>query len=115
MEPRFKVLDTFDLPSGATHYRIYDSKDRGNSNKYGAYKNKAEADAICSKLNAQRFQVVPPQEIKLVPGFVVSDADYVPAFVAINYHIIDSITGDYTGDHFETEPEAVARAAELNA
>ncbi|WP_455826607.1 hypothetical protein [Pseudomonas graminis] len=60
-----------------------------------------------------RYMVMPPQEIKLVPGFVVDDADYVPAFVAINYHIIDSKTGDYTNDHFETEPEAIARAEEL--
>lgn len=95
-------------------YRILDAKDSGNSNKHGVYDSKPEADAACSKLNAQRFQVVPPQEIKLVPGFIVEDADYVPAFVAINYHIVDSKTGDYTGDHFETEPEAIARAEELN-
>jgi len=60
-----------------------------------------------------RYQVVPPQEIKLVPGFVVEDADYAPAFVAINYHIIDSRTGNYTNDHFETEAEAMARTEEL--
>lgn len=60
-----------------------------------------------------RYQVMPPQQIKSVQGVVVEDADYVPAFVAINYHIIDSRTGNYTNDHFETEPEAIARAEEL--
>lgn len=60
-----------------------------------------------------RYQVVPPQEIKSVRGVVVDDADYVPVFVAINYHIIDSKTGNYTNDHFETEAEAIARAEEL--
>lgn len=115
MEPRFKVIDTLHVESGSTRYRIFDSKDTGNANKHGVYEDKAEADGACARLNAVRFQVVPPQEKKLVSGFVVSDDDYLPAFVAINYHIIDSKTGDYTGDHFETEPEAVSRAAELNA
>ncbi|MDC7818321.1 hypothetical protein [Pseudomonas sp. BLCC-B112] len=113
MEPRFKVLSGISLEAGGTRYRIFDSKDQGNSNKYGIHESKEEADAICSKLNAKRFQVVPPQEKKLVSGFVVEDTDFVPAFVGINYHIVDSRTGDYTGDDFETEPEAIARAEEL--
>lgn len=59
-----------------------------------------------------RYKVVPPQEKKRVPGFVVEDSDYLPIFVAINYHIVDSKTGNYTNDHFETEAEAIARAEE---
>lgn len=113
MEPRFRVLEFINPVTGATRYRVADSKEPGNSNKNGIFQSRVDADAICSKLNAQRFQVVPPQEIKLVSGFVVADADYEPAFVAINYHIIDSRTGDYTGDHFETEHEAIVRSEEL--
>lgn len=113
MAPRFKVLDFINVTAGGVRYRILDSKDPGNANKYGAYESKDEANAACSKLNSQRFQVVPPQEKKLVSGFVVDDADYLPVFVAINYHIIDSRTGNYTNDHFETEAEAIARAEEL--
>lgn len=60
-----------------------------------------------------RYQVVPPQDKKLNSGVVVEGADYLPIFVAINYHIIDSKTGNYTNDHFETEAEAIARAEEL--
>lgn len=60
-----------------------------------------------------RYKVVPPQEKNRVSGFVVEDSDYLPIFVAINYHIIDSKTGNYTNDHFETEVEAIARAEEL--
>ncbi|CAI8788842.1 Amine oxidase [Pseudomonas sp. IT-P253] len=61
-----------------------------------------------------RFQVVPPQQIKIVQGIVAKDDDWTPAFVAINYHIIDSQTGAYTGDHFEHEEDAEARARALN-
>lgn len=113
MERRFKILGFTNAKTGMTSYRILDSKDPNNANKHGIYDSKPEADATCSKLNAQRFQVVPPQEKKLISGFVVENADFVPAFVAVNYHIVDSRTGDYTGDDFETEPEAIARAEEL--
>lgn len=113
MDSRFKVLDFINATDGGVRYRILDSKDPGNANKHGVYESKAEANAACSKLNAQRFQVIPPQEKKLVSGFVVEDSDYLPVFVAINYHIIDSRTGNYTNDHFETELEAIAKAQEL--
>ncbi len=113
MEPRFKVLDFINATAGGVRYRILDSKAPGNANKHGVYESKDEANAACSKLNAQRFQVIPPQEKKLFSGVVVEDADYLPVFVAINYHIIDSRTGNYTNDHFETEDEAIARAEEL--
>ncbi|WP_236203917.1 hypothetical protein [Pseudomonas protegens] len=62
-----------------------------------------------------RYVVRPPQEIKLVEGFVVRDEDYRPAYESIHFHIIDTATGKHTGDHFEHEPDAIARAAELNA
>ncbi|HCT08585.1 MAG TPA: hypothetical protein DIW86_24760 [Pseudomonas sp.] len=113
MAPRFKVLNFINAADGSVRYRILDGKEPCNANKHGVYEREADANAACTTLNAQRFQVVPPQEIKLVPGLVVDDADYVPAFVAINYHIIDSKTGGYTNDHFVTEPEAIARAEEL--
>jgi hypothetical protein len=113
MEPRFKVLDSVHLATGGTRYRIYDSKEPGNANKHGVYDDKPSADAACSKLNAQRFQVVPPQPINLVQGFEVKDEDYRPAYEAIHFHIIDSVTGKHTGDDFEHEADAIARAAEL--
>lgn len=114
MEPRFKVLQFTHATNGGVRYRINDSKDPGNSNKHGIHDSKSEADAVCSKLNAQRFQVVPPQPISLVQGFEVKDEDYRPAYEAIHFHIIDSVTGKHTGDDFEHEADAIARAAELN-
>ncbi|MCK8669176.1 hypothetical protein M1M11_30310 [Pseudomonas azerbaijanoccidens] len=62
-----------------------------------------------------RYAVKPPQKKDLVQGFSVKDEDYRPAYEAIHFHIIDTATGKHTGDHFENEPDANARAAELNA
>ncbi|MEN8639600.1 hypothetical protein [Pseudomonas sichuanensis] len=61
-----------------------------------------------------RYIVKPPQEKELVQGFKVKDEDFRPAYESINFHIIDTVTGKHTGDHFESEVEANARAAELN-
>ncbi|WP_122663517.1 hypothetical protein [Pseudomonas viridiflava] len=61
-----------------------------------------------------KYQVMPPQQKTPVKGFIVKDEDYRPAYETIHFYIVDAVTGEHTGDHFETEPEAVARAAELN-
>lgn len=61
-----------------------------------------------------RYEVRPPQPINLVRGFEVKDEDFRPAYEAINYHIVDTVTGKHTGDHFQLEAEANARAEELN-
>ncbi|QJI40486.1 hypothetical protein HKK52_05995 [Pseudomonas sp. ADAK2] len=53
MEPRFKVLDFIHATSGATRYRIYDGKNRGDANKHGVYDDRADADSVCAKLNAE--------------------------------------------------------------
>ena len=61
-----------------------------------------------------RYVVKPPQPINLVQGFTVKDEDFRPAYEAIHFHIVEAATGKHTGDHFEREAEAVARAEELN-
>lgn len=61
-----------------------------------------------------RYVVKPPQPKELVKGFVVRDEDYRPAYEAIHFHIVDTVTGEHTGDHFEDEADAAKRAAELN-
>jgi len=53
MEPRFKVLDFIHATNGGTRYRIFDNEDQANSNKHGVYDDKAEAESVCSKLNAE--------------------------------------------------------------
>lgn len=61
-----------------------------------------------------RYVVKPPQPIKLVQGFEAKEEDYRPAYEAINFHIVEAATGKHTGDHFEHEADAIARAEELN-
>jgi hypothetical protein len=61
-----------------------------------------------------RYIVKPPQPKELVKGFEVKDDDFRPAYEAIHFHIVDTVTGDHTGDDFEHEADAIARAAKLN-
>ncbi len=61
MDIRFKVIDT-DLideqgnTTGKKKYRIVDSKDVEQRSKHGVYEEKAEADSVCSRLNAEHAE-----------------------------------------------------------
>lgn len=61
-----------------------------------------------------RYIVKPPQPKESVKGFGVKDEDFRPHYEAIHFHIVEAATGKHTGDHFESEADASARAAELN-
>lgn len=61
MEARFNVIDTNLIdeqgkPTGKKRYRILDKQDAGQPSKHGVYEDKAEADSICAKLNAEHAQ-----------------------------------------------------------
>ncbi|MNB92364.1 hypothetical protein D3C75_394660 [compost metagenome] len=53
MHARFRVIETTTLDDGSKRYRVVDLVEGGSASKYGVYKIRAEADAICSLLNAE--------------------------------------------------------------
>jgi hypothetical protein len=52
MQPRFKVIETTRLDNGIKQYRVVDLVEGGSASKHGVFKIRAEADAVCSLLNA---------------------------------------------------------------
>jgi len=53
MQARFRVIETTTLDDGSKRYRVVDLVEGGSASKHGVFKARAEADAICSLLNAQ--------------------------------------------------------------
>lgn len=53
MHPRFRVIETTKLDDGSKKYRVVDLVDGGSASKHGVFKVRAEADAVCSLLNAE--------------------------------------------------------------
>jgi hypothetical protein len=52
-QPRFKVIETTRLDDGSKRYRVVDLVEGGSASKHGVFKLRAEADAVCSILNAE--------------------------------------------------------------
>lgn len=53
MQPRFKVIETTRLHDGIKQYRVVDLVEGGSASKHGVFNIRAEADAVCSLLNAE--------------------------------------------------------------
>ena len=53
MQPRFKVIETTRLDDGSKRYRGVDLVEGGPASKHGVFKIRAEADVVCSRLNAE--------------------------------------------------------------
>jgi hypothetical protein len=53
MQPKFKVIETTRLEDGAKQYRVVDLVEGGSASKHGVFKVRAEADVVCSLLNAE--------------------------------------------------------------
>jgi len=53
MHPRFRVIETTSLEDVSKRYRVVDLVEGGSASKNGVFKNRAEADSVCSLLNAQ--------------------------------------------------------------
>lgn len=52
MQARFRVIETTTLDDGSKRYRVVDLVEGGPASKHGVFKTRAEADAVCSLLNA---------------------------------------------------------------
>jgi hypothetical protein len=55
MRPRFRVIETTGLEDGSKRYRVVDLVEGGSASKHGVFKVRAEADAVCSRLNAEHL------------------------------------------------------------
>lgn len=53
MHARFRVIETTTLDDGSKRYRVVDLVEGGSASKHGVFKVRAEADAVCSLLNAE--------------------------------------------------------------
>jgi hypothetical protein len=53
MHPRFRVIETTGLEDGNKRYRVVDLVEGGSASKHGVFKTRADADAVCSLLNAE--------------------------------------------------------------
>jgi hypothetical protein len=53
MRARFRVIETTTLDDGSKRYRVVDLVKGGSASKHGVFKVRAEADAVCSLLNAE--------------------------------------------------------------
>jgi hypothetical protein len=53
MQPRFKVIETTKLDDGSKRYRVVDLVEGGAASKHGVFKVRAEAETVCSILNAE--------------------------------------------------------------
>jgi len=53
MHPRFRVIQTTGLEDGIKRYRVVDLVEGGSASKYGEFKVRAEADAVCLLMNAE--------------------------------------------------------------
>jgi hypothetical protein len=52
MNSRFRVIETTKIDDGSKQYRVVDLVEGGSASKHGVFKARAEADAVCSLLNA---------------------------------------------------------------
>lgn len=53
MQPRFKVIGTTKLDDGSMRYRVVDLVEGGSASKHGVFEARADAEAVCSLLNAE--------------------------------------------------------------
>lgn len=53
MHPRFRVIETTGMEDGSKRYRVVDLVEGGSASKHGVFKIRAEADVVCSRLNAE--------------------------------------------------------------
>ena len=53
MQPRFKVIKTTRLNDGSKQYRVVDLVEGGSASKHGVFEVRADAEAVCSILNAE--------------------------------------------------------------
>lgn len=53
MQPRFKVIGTTKLNDGSVQYRVVDLVEGGSASKNGVFEVRADAEAVCSLLNAK--------------------------------------------------------------
>ncbi|MNI74894.1 hypothetical protein D3C73_1310070 [compost metagenome] len=53
MHARFRVIETTTLDDGSKRYRVVDLVEGGSASKHGVFQVRAEADAVCSTLNAE--------------------------------------------------------------
>lgn len=53
MKQRFKVIETTSMDDRSKRYRVVDLVQGGPASKHGVYKARAEADVVCSTLNAE--------------------------------------------------------------
>lgn len=53
MHSRFTVIETTRLDDGIKQYRVVDLVEGGSASKHGVFKVRAEAEAVCSLLNAE--------------------------------------------------------------
>lgn len=53
MQPRFKVIETTRLEDGSNRFRVVDLVEEGSASKHGIYEARADAEPVCSLLNAE--------------------------------------------------------------
>jgi len=53
MQARFRVIETTTLDDGSKRYRVVDLVEGGSASKHGVFEIRAEADVVCSRLNAE--------------------------------------------------------------
>ena len=53
MHARFRVIETTTLDDGSKRFRVVDLVEGGSASKHGVFKVRAEAEAVCSLLNAE--------------------------------------------------------------
>jgi len=53
MISRFRVIETTKIDDGSKQYRVVDLIEGGSASKHGVFKTRADADAVCSLLNAE--------------------------------------------------------------
>ncbi|OPK07393.1 hypothetical protein BZ163_27615 [Pseudomonas sp. VI4.1] len=53
MHSRFRVIETTTLDDGSKRYRVVDLVEGGSASKHGVFEFRAEAEVVCSLLNAE--------------------------------------------------------------
>jgi hypothetical protein len=53
MHLRFRVIETTTLDDGSKRYRVVDLVEGGAASKHGVYEVRADAEVVCSLLNAE--------------------------------------------------------------
>ena len=59
MHSRFRVIETTTLDDGSKRYRVVDLVEGGSASKHGVFEVRADAEAVCSILNAEH-----PRELR---------------------------------------------------